>query len=89
MNANVAYYLSKALTYRKRKMKTINWSLLVRELGQGTIEDFANGNISGRELYNDALDWHMGDASAEVRNLLRDRGVAEARKLARKALSRR
>jgi len=66
--------------------KTVNWSEIISNLGRDTLRGFANGEISGRGLYESALAW---GGSAEVRNLLRSRGVNEARKLARKALSRR
>lgn len=68
--------------------RSVNWSLLITELGSSVLRDFADGNLSGRELYADAVAFSR-KASPEVRNLLRSRGVAEARKLARKALARR
>lgn len=68
--------------------KSVNWTLILSELGAETIRDFARGELSGRGLYREALDWSR-KASPEVRKLLRSRNVDEARQLARKALSRR
>ncbi len=66
--------------------RKFDWSDIVSELGQTTVREFANGVISGRELYDNAIYSPVG---GEVRRLLRERGVSEARQLARKALSRR
>jgi hypothetical protein len=69
-----------------KKMKTVNWTKIIGSIGRSFVESFAKGKTSGRALYNIALSY---GGSAEVRNLLRSRGVDEARQLARKALSRR
>lgn len=66
--------------------KTVNWSKIIGGVGRSYLESFARGQTSGRRLYDLALSY---GGSAEVRNLLRSRGVDEARQLARKALSRR
>lgn len=66
-----------------------NWSAMVRDLGRTTLANFANGSLSGRGLYDLALDYGSAETRSAVRNLLRNRGVSEARQLARKAVSRR
>ena len=66
--------------------KSVNWTKIISGVGRSYLESFAQGNTSGRTLYDLALSY---GGSAEVRNLLRSRGVDEARQLARKALSRR
>lgn len=66
-----------------------NWSVMLQDLGRGDVEDFSRGLLSGRQFYELALDFGSAETRSAVRNLLRNRGVAEARQLARKALSRR
>lgn len=68
------------------KSKTVNWSEIFSTLGYDKVREFADGDLSGRQFYELAQLW---DGGPEVRNLLRSRGVDEARQLARKALSRR
>ena len=67
---------------------TINWNTIVSRMDANDVRDFAKGLLSGRQFYETALCQFNG-VSAEVRNLLRNRGVDEARQLARKALRRR
>lgn len=62
-----------------------NWEEILRVAGQ-TLTQFATGNASGNALQNVVKNT---DASGEVRNLLRSRGVTETRRIARKALRRR
>ncbi len=63
-----------------------NWSAIMSELGRGTVRNFASGRLSGwRGLYRKAVYSPVG---GEVRSLLRNRGVDDARRLARKALNR-
>ncbi len=50
------------------------------------MKQFAQGNLSGRQLYNEFVYTPVG---GEVRNLLRDNGVRRARQLAKKAVNRR
>lgn len=64
----------------------INWNEIISYAGRNTVERFAKGDISGRKLYDEVV---YTTAGGEVRRLLRNRGVTEARQLARKALSRR
>jgi hypothetical protein len=71
---------------KKMNGKTVNWTKIISSVGRSFVESFAKGKTSGRALYDLALSY---GGSAEVRNLLRSRGVDEARQLARKALSRR
>lgn len=59
-----------------------NWSLI----GVGDIYLFANGELSGRGIYNKYKNTKAGGV---VRNLLRNNGVDRARKLALKAARRR
>lgn len=72
------------LIIRKRKM--INWNTIVKTVGRDTLVEFVDGRVSGRELTESVA---YTKAAGEVRSLLRERGVDEARQLARKALSRR
>ena len=65
----------------------VNWTEVIRDLPE--VEDFARGELSGRELYSTAIDWANMETRSAVRNLLRNRGVEESRRLARKALRRR
>lgn len=65
----------------------MNWSALTANASQtNLLRQFAEGQASGRELYQAYKNTKNGGI---VRNLLREKGVEEARKLARRALSRR
>jgi len=68
--------------------KSVNWETIINEMGSSQVRSFAMGNMSGRSFYEAAICQFNG-VSPEVRNLLRTRGVDEARQLARKALKRR
>lgn len=70
----------------KGKKKMINWTRIITTVGEDTLALFAKGKVSGRELTENVA---YTKAAGEVRNLLRERGISEARQLARKALSRR
>lgn len=63
-----------------------NWTIVLQNVFADELEEFANGTISGRQLYSFVTNTEAGP---EIRRLLRERGVNEARRLARKALSRR
>lgn len=65
--------------------KTTNWSTICAKMSTET-KAFAKGEISGREFYRYA---QINQIGGEVRSLLRERGVDEARVLARKAINRR
>ena len=82
----VYLHYKKAGKKMSNQTKTVNWTRIINGVGRSYLESFAKGITSGRTLYDLALSY---GGSAEVRNLLRSRGVDEARQLARKALSRR
>jgi len=66
---------------------TTDWSsVFTTEKNVDTVANFANGELSGRKFYSYFANTASGGV---VRNLLRSHGVDHARKLARKALSRR
>jgi hypothetical protein len=62
--------------------KRVDWS----EIDTNQIRAFASGKISGKEFYRLNVNTKTGGI---VRQMLRDRGVDEARELARKVLYRR
>ncbi len=64
---------------------TTNWNVIFEVLGASQVNDFANGDVSGRGLYSKASNTEAGGA---VRSLLRA-GIERARELARRALARR
>jgi len=65
----------------------MNWSVLTTNSSQiDLLRMFAEGRVSGRQLYEV---YKYTEAGGVVRNLLRDKGVLEARRLARRALNRR
>lgn len=65
----------------------MNWNALTSNSSQvGLLREFAEGRVSGRQLYEVYKNTKLGGI---VRNLLRDKGVLEARRLARRALNRR
>jgi len=64
-------------------MKT-NWKSLI-DFDQATVEEFAQGDLSGRAFYDRFRNTEVG---GEARSLLRNRGVVYARRLARKSLKR-
>lgn len=66
-------------------MQVINWTGLIDNM-ESDVLSFARGTLSGRQLYRAAQNNNVGGS---VRNLLRNRGVSQARSLARKALGRR
>lgn len=61
------------------------WKLINDKMAD-ELRDFANAKLSGRRFYRQA---QLNGIGGEVRSLLRERGVDEARKLARKAIYRR
>lgn len=65
----------------------VNWSKVFScQSNEVVVQDFANNALSGRQLTN----WfRFEDSAGEIRKLLRNNGVEKARKLARKAISRR
>jgi hypothetical protein len=63
----------------------VNWSMLVNA-DADAVEQFANRQMSGRELYGT---FRKTEAGGTARSLLRNHGVTYARRLARKALRRR
>lgn len=65
-------------------MKT-DWNGILEFNEQATV-DFAQGQVSGDEFYGHFTHTPVG---GEVRSLLRNHGVAYARRLSRKALRRR
>lgn len=72
--------------------KMIRWNVIINEDGglfDSEVQSFANGELSGREFYQLVREVGDMEARSAVRQLLRNRGVDEARRLARKALSRR
>jgi hypothetical protein len=65
----------------------MNWNALTSNSTQTRLlKQFAEGEVSGRGLYEV---YKNTDNGGMVRNLLREKGVSEARRLARKALDRR
>lgn len=65
----------------------MNWNVLTSNSSQtNLLREFAEGRVSGRQLYEVYKNTKAGGI---VRNLLRDKGVLEARRLARRALNRR
>lgn len=66
----------------------INWTSILQSIYTSELKAFASGKMSGKELYRLSIDLGM-KCSPEVRKLLRENGVEKARRLARKALSRR
>jgi len=65
----------------------MNWNALTTNSSQvDLLRMFAEGQVSGRQLYEVYKNTKLGGI---VRNLLRDKGVLEARRLARRALNRR
>jgi hypothetical protein len=68
-------------------MTTTDWgSVLTTKQNILNVKNFVDGNLSGREFYSRFANT---DSGGVVRNLLRTYGVDHARRLARKALSRR
>ncbi len=66
---------------------TTDWnSLLTTKRNVSTVNNFAKGNLSGKEFYSTFAGTPNGGI---VRTLLRDHGVNKSRTLAQKALSRR
>ena len=66
---------------------TTDWSsLLNTKRNVSVVSNFAQGNISGRQVYSKFANTENGGTA---RTLLREHGVTQARSLARKALSRR
>lgn len=66
----------------------VNWNNILDGMDNKDVCKFATGSLSGRDFYETAICKFNG-VSADVRNLLRTRGVQEARVLAKKALKRR
>lgn len=65
----------------------MNWNALTTNSSQvDLLRMFAEGQVSGRQLYDV---YKYTETGGIVRNLLRDKGVLEARRLARRALNRR
>lgn len=64
----------------------INWTDIFNSMGDDLIKSFAVGEMSGEIFYQES---RIDGVSPEVRKLIRNRGVVEARRLARKALRRR
>lgn len=62
-----------------------NWSLINQKM-KTELAGFVNGTISGRQFYRQA---QINGIGGEVRSLLRTHGVDYARRLGKKALSRR
>lgn len=63
-----------------------NWNLIFSKFNNECVfADFANGQISGRQLLRELT----GDVRPKVSTLLRNRGTNGTRELARRALSRR
>lgn len=62
----------------------MNWEILIPVM-RLELQNFAEGNLSGQNLYKAALKKHVGP---EVRQLIRP-GVARARKITKAALRRR
>ena len=66
---------------------TTNWNvLLTSKKNVNKVVGFAQGQMSGRDFYSHFSNTEGGGV---VRGLLRDHGVVNSRRLARKALSRR
>ena len=66
---------------------TTNWTnLLSSKKNVSKVVNFARGQMSGQDFYSHFTNTENGGT---VRGLLRDHGVNESRRLARKALSRR
>ena len=68
-------------------IRKIDWDVILGSVFDETVvQNFATGQDSGRELY---AFFANGAGGGEVRHLLRQHGVDNARRLARKALRRR
>jgi len=66
---------------------TTDWnSLLSSKKNVSKVVNFAQGQMSGKDFYSHFSNTNGGGV---VRGLLRDHGVVNSRRLARKALSRR
>lgn len=63
-----------------------DWNAIIAGVGRNNLEAFANGSLSARDLYNLVT---YTSYAGPVRSLLREHGSTYARRLARKALSRR
>lgn len=64
----------------------MDWNKVISVLGTSTILGFVKRDVSGTNLYSQAV---AKDVGPEVRSLLRNRGVVSARRAAREALRRR
>lgn len=62
--------------------------VLSKPVGQNAIRMFAEGNLSCENVQK-VFRNNDKEASGQVRSLIREKGTAEARKIARKALRRR
>lgn len=68
----------------------VNWSNILSEpVGQNAIRMFANGDLSCEEVQKIFRAGQDRAVSGQVRSLIRNRGTANARQIARKALRRR
>lgn len=63
-----------------------NWNEIITEVGKDNLASFVAGDLSGSHLYDLAKGTKV---SGQVRKLVRQGGIAHARKIAREALRRR
>lgn len=64
----------------------IDWDRIARFVGNDYLAAFAKGEVTGERLTNRAA---FTPAAGQVRRLLRERGITEGRRIARKAMKRR
>jgi hypothetical protein len=77
------------ITTKEKKMEKMNWSkVLSSPNAQHYLTAFATGQASGSEIQEYLSTDRVGFCT-NIRNFVRQRGVAEARRVARKALRRR
>jgi len=68
----------------------VNWgNILSDPTGRSAVKMFANGDLSCEKVQRVFRAGKDRDLSGQIRSLIRNKGTAEARRLARKALKRR
>lgn len=64
----------------------VQWNKVLETVGLQDVVDFASEKMSGKNFEKSL---RFTEVSGEVRNLIREKGVVEARKITKKALRRR
>jgi hypothetical protein len=68
----------------------VNWGNILNDpTGRCAVKMFANGDLSCEKVQRVFRAGQDRDLSGQIRSLIRNKGTAEARRLARKALKRR